>query len=577
MKERNRFRWLLLALILIGWLAGLPQLLRRAEIESAQKRVELVMSWQDAELLASAAAEPAEAWLAGLRDAGLRRLLLTEAELDDPEIAAAVAAAGLETAQIGGVPRGGMYLFAQRYERPDGAGYGGALPGGEDGLSAEAVMAGLTARGCTLCLVENETQTGVLVPETWTEAGWSLQDWPGPSVKCERLYDAYRARWQVLGYDGAQEIVNLCFRAVVDRGMTVLWMTPFLTQEHAVVADLAVYQSAFRSLGARLAPAGYAYGAAAAVPLLTLPPFTLFLLGLCVFALAVLLLMRMFPHGRLWVFALLMILGCAESSAGARLAPALQRPALALLAALVFPAASVVLLGERLRRARPGRRAVCRYLVTAVLTAGPSLAGGLLIGAVLGTSDYLLILRLFRGVKLSQLAVYGFSLLWLAAVLLHRPGSSLRADARALFRENSRHWRGKLLLLLLAFAAVCAVAVLRSGDRMLAASVPEQRFRNWLETVLLCRPRTKEFLIGYPCLALAVAFASRGKKLPAWVCGVLASVACVSVVNTFCHLRAHLAVSLVRTALGFLLGVLPGAVLLAALELLWRPRPADEA
>ena len=48
------------------------------------------------------------------------------------------------------------------------------------------------------------------------------------------------------------------------------------------------------------------------------------------------------------------------------------------------------------------------------------------IGAILSSSEYLLVLRLFRGVKLSQLAVYAVAMVLLAAALLHTRGCTLR-------------------------------------------------------------------------------------------------------------------------------------------------------
>ena len=104
---------------------------------------------------------------------------------------------------------------------------------------------------------------------------------------------------------------------------------------------------------------------------------------------------------------------------------------------------------------------------------------------------------------------------------------------------------------------------------MMSVSVLEQRGRNWLEATVFCRPRTKEFLIAWPALALACLCAVRGKRLFAWLFGVLASVGCASVINTFCHIRAHVLVSLARTGLGLLFGVILGLVLLLILGLLW--------
>ena len=124
----------------------------------------------------------------------------------------------------------------------------------------------------------------------------------------------------------------------------------------------------------------------------------------------------------------------------------------------------------------------------------------------------------------------------IADALLHTRGCTLREDLETLRRENSRHWRRKLLCLVLILAAVGTVYILRTGDGMLSVSVGEQRVRNWLERVLLFRPRTKEFLIAYPAIAAAYCCAARRSRLTAWLFGVFGAIGFASVANTFCHI-----------------------------------------
>ena len=112
----------------------------------------------------------------------------------------------------------------------------------------------------------------------------------------------------------------------------------------------------------------------------------------------------------------------------------------------------------------------------------------------------------------------------IADALLHTRGCTLREDLETLRRENSRHWRRKLLCLVLILAAVGTVYILRTGDGMLSVSVGEQRVRNWLGRVLLFRPRTKEFLIAYPAIAAAYCCAAHRSRLTAWLFGVFGAI-----------------------------------------------------
>lgn len=106
-----------------------------------------------------------------------------------------------------------------------------------------------------------------------------------------------------------------------------------------------------------------------------------------------------------------------------------------------------------------------------------------------------------------------------------------------------------------------ALFVLRSGNmpglRFLGL---EEVFRGTLEDVFFARPRTKEILIGFPCLfalVLAVGREWKGIRLPLLL-GV--TILPVSMLNTFCHIHTPLQMSVLRTGNSILLGLPVGAV-----------------
>ena len=96
------------------------------------------------------------------------------------------------------------------------------------------------------------------------------------------------------------------------------------------------------------------------------------------------------------------------------------------------------------------------------------------------------------------------------------------------------------------------------------------RVRDGLERALYARPRTKEFLLAFPALALFLTAREHNLPLPALPLGVLAEVGATSVVNTFCHLFTPLRVSLIRTLLGAALGLVLGLIAMALLGFLLR-------
>jgi hypothetical protein len=111
-------------------------------------------------------------------------------------------------------------------------------------------------------------------------------------------------------------------------------------------------------------------------------------------------------------------------------------------------------------------------------------------------------------------------------------------------------------------AAIVGLMVLRSGnDSGLEVSSWEIKFRAILDKILYVRPRTKEFLVGYPALLVGIAFAVRGRRRWAAPLIVVGSIGLISALNTFCHIHTPLFVSAWRILNGTIVGILLGAAL----------------
>ena len=107
---------------------------------------------------------------------------------------------------------------------------------------------------------------------------------------------------------------------------------------------------------------------------------------------------------------------------------------------------------------------------------------------------------------------------------------------------------------------IVVMYVMRSGHSSVG-SVPilELHFRAFLEQIFSIRPRTKEFLMGYPALMLVFMFP---KSRYRWFFAAVGSLALVSLLNSFCHLHTPLWVSAYRSILGLGLGLIMGSVYL---------------
>lgn len=114
---------------------------------------------------------------------------------------------------------------------------------------------------------------------------------------------------------------------------------------------------------------------------------------------------------------------------------------------------------------------------------------------------------------------------------------------------------------MLVLLVMVAIMVARSGnDSGIGVSSIELKIRALLGKELYVRPRTKEFLVGYPAMILGIAYALRGRREWAAPLIVVGSVGLISVFNTFCHIHTPLEISLIRIFNGAVAGILVGAL-----------------
>ena len=546
----------LFALSLLCSLAALVLVICRVRVEITKNAVCPVMSYEDISSLAEASNETAYDWCVALSNAGLQGVLMTPEQMLDAQTMKTIADAGLSPVQVGGLPQSGPYFFALCYdETVDGTPLPG-IPSTVESLPLEEILQALHNSDSFLVLVENEAQTGMLLPE-----GWDATHFDGKITKACWLNSRIRCSAEKLGYAGMEETENILFRAVIDRGVQFAWIAPVTTPEGKTVIERSKYVALLSGLETRLKHAGFSYGKASAYAPDSLPSFLWILTGLAVLFGTVLLIEKCFRPVSKRSILVLSSIGIAEEAIGFLAFPHLQITALALLAAIVFPCLSVIHLGAVLSRA-DRERSFWRWAGGGCLgCVGFTLWGALLIAALQSGRDYLLVLRLFRGVKLSQAAVYLFSVGFFSRMYF-RSQKPVPGQKRSSFRN--RYFRNGLLLAL--FLTVGVIYLLRTGDRMMPVSVAEQRIRNWLEHCLLFRPRAKEYLIAWPFLGLAFLFEQRGKTQLSAFFGAFSGIGFASLVNTFCHSRSHFLISLARTGIGLILGFVLALILIGILH-----------
>jgi len=180
------------------------------------------------------------------------------------------------------------------------------------------------------------------------------------------------------------------------------------------------------------------------------------------------------------------------------------------------------------------------YFVTSLI----SFVGAWLVVGMYSHVKYSLYMDQFRGVSV----LYAAPLL-LALILVMR---FLNEPFVKWLKGNFKNY---YVLLAGALGVLALYYLSRSGNEASISSL-EIKFRSLLQSGLDVRPRTKEFLIGYPLFFLGIYLFSTYKRAAYLL--VAATMAQLSIVSTFTHLHTPFIISVIRTGIGLVLGLVIG-------------------
>ena len=398
-------------------------------------------------------------------------------------------------------------------------------------------------------------------------------------VRVFSVWDYIQFRYGYYGYQGAEEIENTLYRAIVERNIRIIYFKPIKQQDNrfAYVTDPQIYRDMFESLDQRLAAHSIVRGRASVLENVQVPPLAMLVLGLGAGIGGALLPGTVLPMKKKWTLLLAGAAAVCVTGAWAVM-PNTFRLLASFASAVVFAclaAAFSLQAAKRAGQTLPARSSLGRILpvsigvlVIAVLL---SLAGAVMTAAPLSSTDYMLELGIFRGVKAAQLLPLAFFCLLFVAYYgffeKNRAANHLQIkDIVSALRWTIPVWA----IVLVGIAGLAGYYYLaRTGNE---ADVPistlELLARNVLEEVFLARPRTKEFLVAFPAIMLAVYCAV--KRMPFWtaVFGLAGTIGLTSVCNTFMHIRTPLYLGFIRTALSLVFGIVLGCVYMVCFDLL---------
>ena len=419
---------------------------------------------------------------------------------------------------------------------------------------------------------ENIKQTGV--EETAQATGCN-------AVRVFSMWDYVQYRYAYYGYEGAEEVANCIYRAIVERNIRAVYfkMVKATDDLHVYITDPEVYRDLFDSLDQRLAAHGISRGRASVMEDYQVPSLALLAVGLGAGVGGALLPDTFLPMKRKWT---LLLTGAAVVCvAGAwKVLPNSFRLLASFASAVVFAclAAAFFLMaakrtGQKLDQNAGLLKILPRSIAILAIAVAISMAGAMMTAAPLSSTNFMLELGIFRGVKAAQLLPLAFFCLLFVSYygLFEKDRKNDHLDPRDIFTALGWTIPMWAVLLMAAVGLAGYYYLARTGHETgVTISDTEMIFRNDLEYLLLARPRTKEFLVAFPGIMLAVYCAVR--RLPFWTAlfGLAGTIGLTSVCNTFMHIRTPLYLGFVRTAYSLLLGILVGALMIAGFELLLR-------
>ncbi|MBN2395613.1 MAG: hypothetical protein JXC36_04025, partial [Candidatus Atribacteria bacterium] len=366
--------------------------------------------------------------------------------------------------------------------------------------------------------------------------------------------------------------VDRWIRAAQERNVRIFYLNPFLDiREENVIQKNLTYVENIKD---RLMLCDFQLSAASLFPQYEVPKAYLYFLGLGILAAGIILAGRIFKMDDRQNMALFLASLVLLFFLSLFFSKIFLMKILALAGALIFPALAMIgnkgyfLTHVESKTIPADSNKGYSYIqllkkdiigITGVMII--SSIGGLLIGALLTHYQFMLAVRQFSGIKIAYvfpLIVVAFYLWWNSKEKKYL----LIED----FKQPILLEHVFLLFILLIFVIIY---ISRSGNfSFLPVPDIEEKMRILLEKTLIARPRTKEFLIGYPLLSLAIAMNFLGIHYLKHPIIVMGTVAPVTIVNTFCHVHTPISLSLLRTFHGYWLGLIIGILLISVIFLL---------
>ncbi|MDI6731984.1 MAG: DUF5693 family protein [Candidatus Margulisbacteria bacterium] len=346
------------------------------------------------------------------------------------------------------------------------------------------------------------------------------------------------------------EAVKRFTRAAAERRVNLLYIRPFLPPQ--IDASPAAFNLVyFKEVMGSLSNAGFVIGAANEEYLAPPAGWQILLLGTGVIISFLFLWELFFPVSHPTMYGVLIGSLCGMALVGTLGYGLLLQKLLAFIAAVTFPSYAVI---SNFKKQSAISQNILAPMLMVLNIIGELFIGVFLLIGLLADYRFMSGVEVFAGIKPALIIP-----IMLVALYFILELSQGKLKERLLQFLNIEV---KLMVVIsgLLVLGLLAVFVARSGNFSLPVPGIEKYFRNMLEAVLMVRPRTKEFLVGYPFLFLAVFFLLRREYKWLWLLAAIGTIAPISVFNSFCHAHTPLIISFIRSLNGLVIGIIIGSL-----------------
>ncbi|MFP4697081.1 MAG: DUF5693 family protein [Eubacteriales bacterium] len=402
-------------------------------------------------------------------------------------------------------------------------------------------------------------------------------------VRVFSVWDWVQERYKYYNYQGAEEITNTFYRAITERNIRMIYFKPFVYNDN-YVTDEEAYEDMFADLEQRLEDHSITIGKHTPFKSLDSNYYVMILIALGII-ISGLILINIFYRFSEIINLSLFVVSVLGVAGALFVAPNFTTTIISLAIAIIFPSLSLYYLFARLRniniklyKKELTEKSLFKIIIESIniviITNVISLLGGLFLSGVLADIRYILELKIYRGVKVSQI----IPLIILGLLIIRLEMNMNIINSLTCVLKHYIKLFNKLLnvnlklkhILITGFIFVIGYVYLaRTGhETNIQPSTLEITLRNFLENALMVRPRLKEFLIATPIIIVSVYLVYKLRFRFIIVLVFIAMVGQTSIINTFSHQRTPIYVSVIRTIFGTIIGLIIGIAFIVGLFLL---------